>query len=211
MKPIISLSLLISITTCSCNYWQPFPIKMKIRVVTTDDKPVVGHRVKVEQSLMRIITPATTDSKGEAMLTVTTQLDESNTDIVTISGDETDLYLPITKSVFYFQRDDKTVNINIVLDTVRYQKIRFTTKSNKIAYFTIRGHNLTTTEGSSSYATKNYDYLYNDFWGQNIQCNYKPLCKTYPNLDSVVFASCFNMLPKLTLSVGVNTPQADTV
>jgi hypothetical protein len=39
----------------------------------------------------------------------------------------------------------------------------------------------------------------------------KPLCKTYPNLDSVVFASCFNMLPKLTLSVGVNTPQADTV
>jgi hypothetical protein len=38
-----------------------------------------------------------------------------------------------------------------------------------------------------------------------------PLCKTYPNLDSVVFASCFNMLPKLTLSVGVNTPQADTV
>jgi MjaI restriction endonuclease len=38
-----------------------------------------------------------------------------------------------------------------------------------------------------------------------------PLCKTYPNLDSVVFASCFNMLPKLTLLVGVNTPQADTV
>jgi hypothetical protein len=38
-----------------------------------------------------------------------------------------------------------------------------------------------------------------------------PLCKTYPNLDRVVFASCFNMLPKLTLSVGVNTPQADTV
>jgi hypothetical protein len=41
--------------------------------------------------------------------------------------------------------------------------------------------------------------------------NINPLCKTYPNLDSVVFASCFNMLPKLTLSVGVNTPQADTV
>jgi hypothetical protein len=37
---------------------------------------------------------------------------------------------------------------------------------------------------------------------------YAKIIKTY---KSFPFASCFNMLPKLTLSVGVNTPQADTV
>jgi hypothetical protein len=135
MKKNYLFFLLLLLSFVGCQKFPPYKVTIKGRAETVDGKPLANYDIICKQSLFARTTWARTDSSGRFVLSLTTSWDESTTDKFQVTGETKDSLMCISKEEVTLLQKNESVELVMIFDKMKEQKVRFVSTSNRLQRF----------------------------------------------------------------------------